>query len=1032
MQMRLCNSGFVTTTNYELKYTLSNSDFLNTVYFSDIGVTSSMNIPPRLSELLQKNDRLNGSIHHVLSVIMPWFEDNKLVFFPEYTDHGPKHIQEVLATTEALITPSAWRALGPEDAATLVLGVVLHDCAMHLSEDGFLALINNRVQSENEGFRDKPWKQLWDEFMIEARRFDERKLKALFDDTEPVQAPILDALRMTKRDRLLIGEFLRRHHPRLAHEIALAGVPGPTDKGLSLGPVPEVIKELAGVVARSHGLDLRVCVDYLRRHHEWGARRTSKVHVTYLMTLVRIADYIQIHSERAPEEVLQVRSLRSPVSRGEWLAHSAIIDIHRETNDPEALWVEAAPKDVRTYLKLRGLLADIQKELDESWAVLGEVYGAREELRSLGLTIRRVRSTLDDLGAFSKTINYIPRSASIEAAGVELLKLLIEPLYGDHPEIGIRELLQNATDACLEAQDYIKQHPELPLPAYQAQQADVVISLERRKAGAIWLEVRDKGIGMTVDTIINYFLKAGASFRNSATWRRQHEDEKGRIRVVRSGRFGVGVLAGFLLGDEIEVATRYISAPEKEGIKFTCRLDDEDIQLERAAMPVGTTIRIRISGSKYSALVEVAEKAHTDAWDWYCLKSPSVARIVDGKQLRQTYKIPSANSQQLPPQWRRIKHPDFEDVHWTYSANAPFIACNGIIIRKSRNQPFWSVDHEDKCSEEGLITPAISVFDPKGKFPLNLQRTELTTSNPLDSLIIEDVCRDFLAYVIVYAPEATFSYQRNAYLHYPGFPRRASWYWYANEGLSLMNPWHVGQLHCSSLLFVPVVRAESRVLKAVVGDSFSPTVPAFNEQYQEDVYRSLFYADTDIKIKGERILLRLSMYDEFRWGDYHYSPLPKRRNNYDYYGNDYGDSEDDDDDFYGLLDNEQKVKQLHARLRLYEIEWKNDFWILLKREHCPPHNLNLDVVLNHHFEEKPGRDLAGFAIWYFSNDPHKELGLYPLIPLRFIEAWKDIIKIPYIPYDLKVRQNLLASAYKELSVYIQAWKQLKATDNRKH
>src|ERR1700746_3687744 len=138
-----------------------------------------MRIPPRLSSLLQKDNTLNAAVHHVLSVVKPWFEDNKLVFFPEYTDHGPKHIREVFETAESLITKRAWAVLRPEDAASLILGIILHDCAMHLSEDGFISLITHDSRPHNSDFRDKPWPQIWNEFMAEARRFDERKLKAL-------------------------------------------------------------------------------------------------------------------------------------------------------------------------------------------------------------------------------------------------------------------------------------------------------------------------------------------------------------------------------------------------------------------------------------------------------------------------------------------------------------------------------------------------------------------------------------------------------------------------------------------------------------------------------------------------------------------------------------------------------------------------------------------------------------------------------------------------------------------------------------
>ena len=65
------------------------------------------------------------------------------------------------------------------------------------------------------------------------------------------------------RDRLLVGEFIRRHHPRLAHEIALTGVPGPTSNRIGLENVSPDFAGLAGLIARSHGLPLRGCLKYL-------------------------------------------------------------------------------------------------------------------------------------------------------------------------------------------------------------------------------------------------------------------------------------------------------------------------------------------------------------------------------------------------------------------------------------------------------------------------------------------------------------------------------------------------------------------------------------------------------------------------------------------------------------------------------------------------------------------------------------------------------------------------------------------------
>jgi molecular chaperone HtpG len=411
-----------------------------------------MKLPTRLADLLASNAELLGAVNLTLHDFLIWFGDRNMVFFPEYTDHGPKHIEEVIVTAEALIKDESWTHLTPEDAAVLVLSIVLHDCAMHLSEDGFVEIVSPASSRQIvPGFSEKPWPELWADFLAEASRFDARKLKALLGDAEPIRRPPLEAQEMTRRDHLLIGEFLRRHHPRLAHEIALWGVPGPSEEKIRLVRVPHGLDNLSGLIARSHGLNLRESVNTLPRNHR---REYLKVHAPFLMTILRVADYIQIHSERAPTQVLKVRSLKSPVSQGEWRAHDAIEDINSTHDDPEALVITARPKDVKDFLKLERLLSGLQRELDDSWAFLGEVYGLLPGLRDLGLTIRRVRSNLDDKQEFAKTVSYYPDRILFEA-DPEILKLLIEPLYGDNGGIAIRESVQNAVDACLELRDYL-------------------------------------------------------------------------------------------------------------------------------------------------------------------------------------------------------------------------------------------------------------------------------------------------------------------------------------------------------------------------------------------------------------------------------------------------------------------------------------------------------------------------------------------------------------------------------------------------
>ena len=253
--------------------------------------------------------------------------------------------------------------------------------------------------------------------------------------------------------------------------------------------------------------------------------------------------------------------------------------------------------------------------------------------------------------------------------------------------------MQNAVDACLELNDLLEQEPTARPTDLTDQDADVVITLHRLSNSERYLVVSDRGVGMTPSVVLNYFLKAGASFRRSDIWRQRHEDESGQSRVLRSGRFGVGALAAFLLGDEIEVSTRHVSTLSDGGISFAATLDSEELQLNHFTRPVGTTIRVKISNDEvWKKLAEAWFWQPEDQrgnlnplrqWDFYCISGLRVKRlVVDEKRnivLPQRWHFPAPSSELAPP-WHRLAVAGYTDIHWTYDVHAPQLICNGILV----------------------------------------------------------------------------------------------------------------------------------------------------------------------------------------------------------------------------------------------------------------------------------------------------------------------------------------------------------------
>lgn len=128
-----------------------------------------------------------------------------------------------------------------------------------------------------------------------------------------------------------------------------------------------------------------------------------------------------------------------------------------------------------------------------------------------------------------ENIPFIPEKIRFKVSNT-IIPNLIEPLYGDAPECGLREIVQNACDAMkeLDNKDKIKDYIEVRI---------------QKNNDEMTLKVRDYGIGMTKDILLNKYFVIGES------------SKKGKNQNL-VGQFGIGALAAFLLGDNITVKTK--------------------------------------------------------------------------------------------------------------------------------------------------------------------------------------------------------------------------------------------------------------------------------------------------------------------------------------------------------------------------------------------------------------------------------------------------------------------------------------------
>src|SRR5215469_15307062 len=289
----------------------------------------TIEIPKPLKRLLEDSE-FDAPVKTLVDRVSEILADNKLPFFPDYTDHGVQHVSLVLHSEVDLVPKVVWekstkasdpRLLCDADAAVIIASTLLHDIAMHLHPVGFLELVSKDSRfrprpwfnESHEGhFADRPWHDLWDDYVREARRFSDRDLAQIIGE-ESACVWKFDVLPERTNEwelnhLLIIGEFVRRHHPRLAHEIAIYGLPG-IPIGTGEGQFPAMgqaqddslmqLADLIGLTARSHGTSLRLCKSYLEASPVYhGTPRPMGTAVLYAMALLRVADFLQIDRQR--------------------------------------------------------------------------------------------------------------------------------------------------------------------------------------------------------------------------------------------------------------------------------------------------------------------------------------------------------------------------------------------------------------------------------------------------------------------------------------------------------------------------------------------------------------------------------------------------------------------------------------------------------------------------------------------------------------------------------------------------------------
>ena len=378
------------------------------------------------------------------------------------------------------------------------------------------------------------------------------------------------------------------------------------------------------------------------------------------------------------------------------------------------------------------------------------------------------------------------------------------------------------------------------------------------------------------------------------------------------------------------------------------------------------------------------------------------------KKLRQQYQLPPLNAK-LPPGWHRIKHPDYQDIQWTYSRNAPLLTCNGIKITEG----YRYLIREEFFK---IRLPRLSVFDFDANLPLNLQRTNLTQSQyPFHEELLNDVLKDFIASALVNAPIQpnlnTSTLQWLSDINYPGIYTeeiKSFFPWFSiHSGVSSYEQWHISQIQARQLLLVPTY-----YLSYHPRDIFIPNIilPSLQAAFVYKASRNFSKLDK-ARIFDEVIEISLGIHiDVLMPGTIDYFTLPGYRSLISRH----------------VLNYIEEVSRFEGEDFLQGVtsgiteEWQNENWVLWRRGECPPTEFDFKKFA----AENDGKNYDEWpcilAEWYFK-DPKPQLEESKLSPVA--KVWKEVVGSPIIPFDLEERRKM--KAYEILKPYIDAHEKMK-------
>ncbi|MEV5866107.1 HD domain-containing protein [Streptomyces tendae] len=489
---------------------------------------------------------------------------------PDFTVHDVSHVDALWETADLVCGDEV--GMNPAEAYVLGCAFVLHDAAMGAAAYG---------TTVPEALGEQRWHDL-----VSLAYYEREGCWPDRDELDDPPAEIAETC---------VATAIRETHAEQAKR--LVDQPWRSSAGNEIFLIEELqLREwygpLIGELAASHWWPVDRLAGEFR--HSIGSLPWQPsewiIEPLKLACILRLADATQVDSRRAPGFLFSLRRPRGG-SREHWRFQEHISRPYRKGDRVTYSSLRPfPPQDATAWWLALEYLRGIDRELKAVDALLHDL--GRDRLAA------RAVAGVDSPERFAELFrvqDWRPIDATVKVSDIPALVGTLggQQLYGDEPEVALRELIQNAQDAVLARQTL---QPDFPL-------GRVEIRLTEND-GDWFLEVRDYGTGMDEDTLVHGLLDFGTSGWSSTSVRNRLPGlADGGFRP--SGRFGIGFFSVFLLGDQVELITRRYDASLADARRLTFDGPSHRPLLTPVTgqgwVPEGTTVRVKLRNSPYAS-----------------------------------------------------------------------------------------------------------------------------------------------------------------------------------------------------------------------------------------------------------------------------------------------------------------------------------------------------------------------------------------------------------------------------------------------